>query len=178
MLDQVAVKFKATSKVMADVAHRRLGDVFVQVVPVHRVGAGVDHGADSIGGRPYRMVEVIFEQEGGGRDWEDRFVYWFGEEDGMLDFLAYDFGDGGTRFREAFNRREIEGILFQDYRNYTADEVTALHDYSTLFDRGQLTLVSTIELENVEVRVLQGEGRDVSRSFNTATEAPGVGDFS
>lgn len=115
-------------------------------------------GVDTIAGRPYNRVEVTFEEEGGGRDWEDRFMYWFGADYDMLDFIAYEYftGEGGTRFREAYNRRDVEGIVFQDYRNYTADEIDGLSAYPGLWLRDRLALVSTIELENIEVKLLDG----------------------
>ncbi len=111
-----------------------------------------------VAGEPYRRVEVTFEEAGGGQDWEDRFVYWFHPEHHTLDFLAYRYyrDEGGTRFRRAVNRREIEGILVQDYENYAPlVEVDDIAEFGLVYARGELALVSLVELEEVEVRPLQ-----------------------
>jgi hypothetical protein len=113
-----------------------------------------DLGDAELEDRPYRMIEVTFEQEGGGRDFDDRFVYWVHKDDHTLDFLAYRFhvGEGGTRFRRAVNRREVGGILVQDYENWTLDpEVDDVAAYGDAFAAGRLRLVSLVELENVRV---------------------------
>lgn len=113
-----------------------------------------DLGDVELEDRPYRVIEVTFEQEGGGRDFDDRFVYWVHRDDHTLDFLAYRFhvGDGGTRFRRAVNRREVGGILIQDYENWTLDpEMDDVAAYGEAFAAGRLELVSMVELENVKV---------------------------
>ena len=113
-----------------------------------------DLGTTELEGRTQRKVEVGFRQEGGGRDWEDRFVYWFDEETGMLDYLAYRYhtGEGGTRFRKAVNRREAGGLVIQDYENYTADpDITDVAEYDRWFSEGRLRLVSDIRLEDLHV---------------------------
>ncbi|HYE58677.1 MAG TPA: DUF6503 family protein, partial [Rhodothermales bacterium] len=76
---------------------------------------------DTIRGQPYQSVEVTFSQEGGGRDWQDRFVYWFHRDRHTLDYLAYHYhtDGGGTRFRVATHPRVIRGVQWQDYENYT-----------------------------------------------------------
>ncbi|GEM_PF-90761 len=118
-----------------------------------------DLGTTEIEGRTYRTVEVTFDREGGGADWEDRFVYWFDDREHTLDYLAYRYhrDGGGTRFRRAVNRRNVGGLLLQDYENYTAavGEVDDIADYDRLLARGELQLVSTIALEEVEVRDLR-----------------------
>ena len=48
-----------------------------------------DLGIREVAGEPYRKIEITFEQAGGGPDWEDRFIYWFHDADGTLDYLAY-----------------------------------------------------------------------------------------
>ena len=110
-------------------------------------------GPDSLRGEPYEAVEVTFRQEGGGRDWDDRFIYWLHRDRHTLDYLAYTFhvNGGGTRFREAYNIREVEGIRFADYRNFTAP---GIGDTLEAYGRPpvDLELLSTVELENVEVQ--------------------------
>ncbi len=113
-----------------------------------------DLGEVEVDGRPYRKVEVTFQEEGGGEDWEDRFIYWFHAHDLTLDYLAYTFerGGGGSRFRRAVNRRTVDGILLQDYENYAAmEEPEDIADYDRLLGTDGLRLVSMVELEGVEV---------------------------
>lgn len=113
-----------------------------------------DLGDEEVDGQPYRRVEVTFQEEGGGDDWEDRFVYWFHAADHTLDFLAYRYfrGEGGTRFRRAVNRREVGGLLVQDYENYAPlDEVADIADFHRIMEEGGLELLSMVELDDVEV---------------------------
>lgn len=123
-------------------------------------------GADTIDGVPYHRVAVRFRQKGGGRDWQDRFLYWFDQRDFSMDYLAYAYGLGkgeeyGTRFREAFNMRRRGGVRFADYRNYTTDSTRvdslppgSLARYGRLFTTDSLRHVSTIALDSVRVRPL------------------------
>lgn len=118
-------------------------------------------GADTIDGTPYHRVRVTFQQEGGGRDWDDTFVYWFDRDDLSMDYLAYAYGNSpdetyGTRFREAYNVRTVEGVRFADYVNYTApgDSLRNLTRYPRLLARDSLERVSRIELDDVAVRPL------------------------
>ena len=64
-------------------------------------------GVDTLQGEPYHEIEVTFRQDGGGRDYEDRFIYWIHPERHTMDYLAYGFhiDDGGARFREATQER-------------------------------------------------------------------------
>lgn len=115
-----------------------------------------DLGHAQLEGEPYRKIEVTFEVDGGGRDWEDRFVYWFHRDTHMLDYVAYRYhtGEGGTRFRRAVNRRSVEGIVLQDYENFAAE--TDLEDvaaFDELHRTGQLRLVSLVALEAVRISV-------------------------
>lgn len=119
-------------------------------------------GIDTVRGTPYHTVEVTFRQEGGGPDWEDRFVYWFDTDTYAMDFLAYAYGlgdsddDPGHRFREAYNVRKVRGVRVADYVNYTDSTLTAstLEDYVDHLDASTLEEVSRIELDSVEVRPL------------------------
>jgi hypothetical protein len=113
-----------------------------------------DLGTAPLGGVAYRKIEVTFEADGGGRDWEDRFVYWFHPETGTLDYLAYRFhtGEGGTRFRRAMNRREEGGLLVQDYENYTATrDLDDVADFDELYEAGELRRVSVVELDRLRI---------------------------
>lgn len=113
-----------------------------------------DLGTDEVRGLPYRVVGVTFTPEGGGQDWEDRFVYWFHQDQGTLDYLAYRYhrDGGGARFRVAMNRRPVDGVIVQDYENYRApDGVEDIADYPRLLEAGELELLSTVALEDVEI---------------------------
>lgn len=111
-------------------------------------------GEVQINDRTYYKIKVWFDQEGGGEDYEDVFVYWVEKESYQLDYLAYEFhvNDGGMRFRQAFNRRVIDGIQFVDYNNYQPkNESTSLFDLDSLYQLDELELLSKIELKNVRV---------------------------
>ncbi len=59
--------------------------------------------------------KLTFNEDSGGDDFEDVFIYWFNTETYRMDYLAYEYhtDEGGMRFREAFNPREINGVLMQ-----------------------------------------------------------------
>ena len=105
----------------------------------------------------YYKVEVTFGENGGGEDFENVYVYWINKEEFTIDYLAYGFNinGGGVRFREAYNQREVNGIRFQDYRNYTIDKDFPAQELDYAFETGQLRLVSDIRLENVKVELIE-----------------------
>jgi len=116
-------------------------------------------GRDTIDGVPYHRIRVTFRQEGGGDDWQDVFLYWFRADTYAMDYLAYAYGQGageepGTRFREAYNVRRIEGVRMADYNNYAADTLSArqMTQYPDLLAQEALRLVSRIEIDSVQVR--------------------------
>jgi len=102
---------------------------------------------------PYYKVKVTFDEEGGGEDFEDEFIYWIQTETFKVDYLAYSYeeADGvGFRFREAFNERYVGGLRFVDYNNYKPEtEGVAVENLDDLFEKEQLKLLSKIELENI-----------------------------
>lgn len=112
-----------------------------------------------INNEPYFEIGVTFQKQGGGTDFEDKFVYWIHKEDYTVDYFAYSYktDGGGIRFREAYNVRTVEGIRFADYNNYkTTDFTVRLTELDQLFQAGKLQLVSTIETENIRVSLLDG----------------------
>lgn len=117
-------------------------------------------GLVTIDGTPYHKIEVTFQPEGGGRDHDDRFIYWFHRNDHTMDYLAYGFhvDDGGTRFRKIVNERIIGGVRFADHLNYVSetlpDPSSPIERYDSLLQAGNLKLLSEIVLENVTVRPL------------------------
>lgn len=104
----------------------------------------------------YHVIEVTFDQEGGGEDFEDVFYYWIHAQDYTLDFLAYTYEteEAGVRFREAINRRRVNGIQFQDYINYKPAKIVPLDSLIPLYEKGALEELSRIELENINVTLL------------------------
>lgn len=115
-------------------------------------------GTTEIKGQKYETIQVGFQQEGGGKDYEDKFLYWIHNERYTIDYFAYSYttDGGGIRFREAINPRVLEGIRFVDYHNYKPKSTTvALPDLPQLFEEGELELLSTIENEDIRVTLLE-----------------------
>ena len=110
-----------------------------------------------IHGESYYKVEIRFSEEGGGKDFEDVFVYWIGKKDFKMDYLAYSYltDEGGMRFRESKNERVVNGIRFLDYNNYKAKNAsTKLENLDKAFINNELIKLSEINLENVKVKLL------------------------
>jgi len=121
-------------------------------------------GEVEIKGKPYHKIEVTFDKEGGGEDYDDVFVYWINKDTFDVDYLSYsyieDHNDIGLRFREAFNRRAVNGLAFSDYNNYKpVDDSATVYNLDSLFVANQLKLLSKIELKNIEVNLLPEPGR-------------------
>ena len=112
-------------------------------------------GQRAVKGKEYYVVEVTFNQEDGGDDYEDIYVYWFDKNSFKPDYLAYEFhvDGGGMRFREAYNERFIEGIRFVDYSNYKPVEKVSIYDIDQLYAENRLELLSRIELQDIRVNV-------------------------
>jgi hypothetical protein len=104
-----------------------------------------------IKGKKYDVIEVTFGQDGGGKDFDDEYMYWINKDTHKVDYLAYNYqvNGGGVRFRAAFNPRVINGVTFQDYVNYEALVKTPLKDLSKLYEQGKLKELSQILTENV-----------------------------
>ena len=105
----------------------------------------------SIKGKEYHKIQITFQQEGGGVDYEDVFIYWFEKETFKLDYLAYKFhtNGGGMRFRKAVNERFINSIRFVDYINYSSDSIDNIKDFDKKFINNDLKKVSEIINENI-----------------------------
>jgi hypothetical protein len=105
---------------------------------------------------PYFEIGVSFNEEGGGTDFEDTFVYWIHKDKYTVDYLAYQyFSDGGgIRFREAYNPRIVNGIRFADYYNFKPGTIeVTLTELDSEFEKGTLKLLSKIETESVGVQL-------------------------
>jgi len=108
-----------------------------------------------IKGKSYHKIKVTFNEEGGGEDFEDVFVYWVNTVTSKVDYLAYSYNedDGkGLRFREAYNERYVKGIRFVDYNNYKPkDNTSKLEELDKQFINNKLELLSKIELKGLTV---------------------------
>ncbi|RFC54702.1 DUF6503 family protein [Brumimicrobium aurantiacum] len=105
--------------------------------------------------KDYYKIKVTFDEEGGGEDYHDIFLYWIGVEDYALDYLAYQYftNDGGIRFRAVDKITEVDGIEFRDYLNYAPKE-NLMNDYfnvDQVFENDGLEVVSEIRLEEIVV---------------------------
>ena len=109
-------------------------------------------GTTTIKGKTYHVLQISFNEEGGGVDHEDIYHYWINTETNYIDYLAYNFivNGGGVRFRSAYNPRTVDGIRFQDYVNYKAPKGTPLADLPGLLEKGELKQLSLIETEEVK----------------------------
>lgn len=111
-------------------------------------------GEETILDKAYYKVKVTFNQEGGGEDHDDVFVYWFDKENYHMDFFGYSYNTdgGGIRFREAVNIREVGGLVFADFINYAGKhDDTDVSGLMEKFKNGELKKLSKIDLENIKV---------------------------
>lgn len=109
-----------------------------------------------INGKEYYKIKVTFQQEGGGIDYQDVFVYWIDKESFKIGYLAYKFhvNGGGVRFREVIKDMNVSGIRFVNYANYKSKNVaTAVADLDKDFINNNLILLSEVNLENINVHL-------------------------
>lgn len=101
--------------------------------------------------KKYDKIKVWFSKEGGGKDFEDIYCYWFNQETHTLDYIAY--ANGGPRFRRVKSRQTIGGIVFQDYENFAITDTTLqTSEYDKAFLAGKDSLLSLIEQKNIVVK--------------------------
>lgn len=112
-------------------------------------------GEAEIDGKKYYEIKVTFDQDGGGTDHEDVYMYWIAQDSFTVDYFAYKFytDKGGIRFRKAYNPRVVNGLWFVDYENYKLEpwESVDLQTVDELFEAGKLELLSEIKTEDVSV---------------------------
>jgi len=117
-------------------------------------------GEVTIKGELYEKIKVTFQQEGGGKDYDNVFYYWFHKENATMDYFGYT--TDGNRFRAAYNVRVVNGIRFADYVNYVSDTLNEydLINYDNLFENNELRELSIIELEDIIVEEILDADND------------------
>ncbi|MES2795422.1 MAG: DUF6503 family protein [Bacteroidota bacterium] len=111
-------------------------------------------GEGQIGADHYHKIKVTFQQENGGKDHEDEFVYWINKATNLMDYFVYSYktDGGGIRFRERIKSQSVAGVRFQDYINYAPiDSTYSLQDFDIAFSEGKLREFSRIENLNLKV---------------------------
>ncbi|WP_296637215.1 DUF6503 family protein [Polaribacter sp.] len=110
--------------------------------------------SNTVNGVPYYKIEITFDENGGGEDFNDIFIYWVNQETFLIDYLAYAYetNGGGKRFRTLKEQCFVKGIRFVDYYNYKPiTKKTELINLDTSFENSKLEKVSEIILEDIEV---------------------------
>ena len=97
---------------------------------------------------------MTFQQDGGGVDFEDVFIYWFEKETFNIDYIAYLYhtNGGGIRFREVTTEHFINGIRLVNYNNYKPKRYVKFEDTDIEFLEDNLSKVSEINLENISIK--------------------------
>ena len=115
---------------------------------------------DTIADTFYYQLQVKFSKDGGGKDHQDIYRYWFDKKDYSMDYLAYKFytNDGGMRFRVKKAEKKMKGIVFQDYENLKpkADSLS-FSNISEAYKEDRLEKVSKIITQPVSVALLEQE---------------------
>jgi Family of unknown function (DUF6503) len=111
-------------------------------------------GQVDMDGKTYHKIKVTFDQEGGGEDFTDVYLFWFNTDNFSLDYLAYDYetGDGTMRFRKVSRRNEVGSFKFNDYINYKP--VNLDFDFmkiDSVFEAAGMEELSRIENENIKI---------------------------
>ncbi|GAA3630320.1 DUF6503 family protein [Flavivirga jejuensis] len=112
-------------------------------------------GKATIKKKTYYKIKITFNEEGGGEDFEDEFIYWVDTKTFKMDYLAYSYAEDdelGFRFRAAYNERYIKGIRFVDYINFKPlDKNANLLSLDSLYAVNGLKELSRIDLEEIKV---------------------------
>ena len=116
-------------------------------------------GEKEMNGNSYHKIEVTFDEDGGGEDYQDVFIYWINKNTNLVDYLAYSYLENpqeiGLRFREAIGRNNVNGLTFSDFNNYKpTDTLVNVYALDRLFEENNLQLLSKIELKNITVNLL------------------------
>lgn len=131
---------------------------YFNVLPLQLVNKAVVPkllGEATIDDKYYYELEITFRQDGGGEDYQDRYILWIEKEDHLLEYFAYYYhvNGGGSRFREMVNTRKAGGLILSDQINYTSENIDKnIEDYKERFNSGDIKKISEIKLENLEVK--------------------------
>ena len=106
----------------------------------------------------YDKVKVTFKPSPNDRlIHDDIYVYWFNKKTHFIDYMGYSYvepDEKGTRFRQAINRRKINGLTIQDYINFKPinDSIPpAVSDLDQAWVGNQLKELSRVINESVKV---------------------------
>jgi uncharacterized protein DUF6503 len=111
-------------------------------------------GKTEMEGKSHYKIKVTFDQEGGGEDFTDIYLFWFSVEDFALDYLAYDYetGDGTMRFRKVLRRNEVGPFKFNDYINFKPVNLDLdFMKIDSVYAAGGVKELSRIENKNIEL---------------------------
>lgn len=114
-------------------------------------------GTATLNNQAYYKIRISFQEEGGGDDFDDSFVYWVNKSNFYIDYMAYSYSTdgGGKRFRKSINQRDINGLHAVDYINYKPKDMTvAIETYDQYFLDDGLVELSRIINENVSIEYL------------------------
>lgn len=106
-----------------------------------------------IDAKPYQVIHIKYESLM-PTDLISNYYLYVHEKDLTIDFIGYDFApaEGRLFFRESFNRRTVNGIVFEDFRTFrTKESGIAMDSLPGLFLRNQLDLKAAFKPENVKV---------------------------
>ena len=113
--------------------------------------------SSTIKGKEYHKIEISFSKDGGGKDFEDTFIYWIGKDDFLIDYLAYSYltDGGGKRFRAIKKESFKKGIRFVDYYNYKPlSKEIPLINLDKYFEKKDLKKISEIIFKDIKVNIL------------------------
>lgn len=102
----------------------------------------------------YYKIKVTFSEEGGGKDFDDVFLYWIRKDNFKTDYIAYKYftDGGGMRFRDIKDESIVNGLRFVNYNNYKPiDKSLDFMNIDKVYESNQLKKLSEIILENVDV---------------------------
>ena len=103
----------------------------------------------------YHKIKVTFQQEGGGEDYSDVFIYWINKTKYTIDYLAYSYetDGGGKRFRKMINPRKVDDLLVVDYINYKPNNINErIENFDVYFEKNGFEELSRIEHENISIQ--------------------------
>ncbi len=110
-------------------------------------------GHQNLKGEMYHVIKVGFSEGNSTEPYNATFLFWINMADQYVDYIAYELLDlDKLRFREAYNRREVNGLIIQDYYNYKpTDKEVTLHTLKDRYEKGKLELHSEINHKNISV---------------------------